>query len=129
MGVRFETLLNLPKILFDTHRAKHALFRLKRKARFVRIKMIFYEPMRFLTYFMFLVFFIFTGVMIFGNMRQLGEFFFLQPYEGVSLAMPFLGFSVLGAITGMLFLQSIRYVLSGPKRPKKQPITNQAEQV
>lgn len=64
--------------------------------------------MRFAAYILFLVFFILTGVLILGNLSyRADEYFFLAPFQGQSLALPFLGFAVLGILTGIFFVLSL----------------------
>ncbi|QQS59082.1 hypothetical protein IPN35_05865 [Candidatus Peregrinibacteria bacterium] len=68
--------------------------------------------MRLLYYTFFLIFFILSGVLVFGNTNYSGEFFFMRPFEGQSLALPFFGFFLLGAFSGIFFFLSIRSLFS-----------------
>ncbi len=66
--------------------------------------------MKALTTILFLIFFILTGVLVVGNMSYTGEFFFLMPFEGKTLALPFLAFACLGMIIGILFVFALKYM-------------------
>jgi uncharacterized integral membrane protein len=67
--------------------------------------------------FLFLIFFILTTVLIVGNTQYVGEFFFLAPFEGQPLSLPFLGFALLGMACGIFLLLSLRAMLSRSKKP------------
>ncbi len=69
--------------------------------------------MKAITTILFLTFLILTGVLIIGNMSYTGDFFFLMPLEGKTLALPFLGFACLGMCIGILFVFSLRYMFMG----------------
>ncbi len=73
------------------------------------VSLLSYFPMKALTTTLFLASFIFTGVIIVGNIKNYGEFIFLLPFEGKSLALPFLGFTCLGILIGVLFVLSLKY--------------------
>lgn len=81
--------------------------------------------MKLLWYTFFLLFFILSGVLIFGNTNYYGEFFFMRPFEGQSLAFPFFGFFLLGSFSGIFFFLSVSSLFSRKQHTSSEPLSPQ----